>query len=286
MEHIMKSYSISDQQGTQVTILPGKGATAVSLTRDGVEFLYRNESNLASAERPRCGIPFLFPIFGRLDNGQYVYEGKSFSMDIHGFGRTSGWNIVTHSTDMLCLSLEANEETLRQYPFLFWIELCYRVENGTLLIHQRYENLGKKPMPYNFGFHPYFRVDGLEDAQIEITSDNHFDSESGRAVPFGYGRVSVSIPEGRTETGDAFMGVSSPAVLSLPREGRKITMEFDDNFPQLLLWTQVKKPFLCMEPINGTPNGLNTGMYFILQPGERREAVVKIHAEFLTQNPA
>ena len=65
----MTEYIISDRCGTSATILPEKGATVVSLKKQGIEYLYRDDENLLSDERPRCGIPFLFPIFGRLKDG-------------------------------------------------------------------------------------------------------------------------------------------------------------------------------------------------------------------------
>ena len=71
----------------------------------------------------------------------------------------------------------------------------------------------------------------------------------------------------------------APSVLDIPEEGRRVTMEYDESFPQLVLWTQAGKQFLCVEPINGTANGLNTGVYFTLQPGEVKETTLRICVE-------
>lgn len=273
----MKSYIISDGNDIQAEILPEKGATVVSIIRDGIEFLYRNPENLASSERPRCGIPFLFPIFGRLKDGQYVWEGKPYAMEIHGFGHTSAWEVMEYTTDTLRLILKSNENTLSMYPFQFQVELCFKAERDALAIYQRYKNLDVKPMPYSFGFHPYFRVDMLEHAQVEITAASRWDNKMGKAVPFGSGTIGISIPEGSLETGSAFTEVKAPTVLNIPAEGRRITLEYDAHFPRTVLWTQAGKPFLCVESINGTANGFNTGTYFTLAPGEIEEASLYIH---------
>lgn len=275
----VKIITISDGRGTQAVIAPDKGATVISLTRDGEEFLYCNEENLQSPERPRCGIPFLFPIFGRLQDGQYTYDGKSYAMEIHGFGHLSRWNVAEQGSDYVRLVLEANDETLAIYPFRFRTELCFRVCDGALSIEQRYENLDAKPMPYNFGFHPYFRVEKLEHASVESTAETYFDFTVGKPQPLGHGTVSVSIPEGAPETGAVLMKVQSPTILHIPEEGRRVTMEFDESFPQHVLWTQAGKEFLCVEPINGTANGLNTGVHLTLQPGEVKETTLRILAE-------
>ena len=265
--------------GTRAVILPEKGATVISLTREGTEFLYCDRENLRSPERPRCGIPFLFPIFGRLAGGTYTMDGKEYAMEIHGFGHTSPWHVAEHREDTLVLELTENECTLAQYPFRFRVQLTFRAAEGALTVHQRYENRDSRPMPYNFGFHPYFRVEELDHARVETTAGSYFDFLAGKPVPFGHGAVGVTLPQGAPETGAAFLEAVGPTRLHLPNELRRITLDHGAEFPQIVLWTQRGKPFLCVEPINGTANGLNTGIYRILNPGESREAELTIRID-------
>lgn len=269
----MKEYMIFDGCGTQAVILPEKGATVVSLQRNSVEFLYCDKENLKSPERPRCGIPFLFPIFGRLQDGKYTWDGREYAMEIHGFGHTSCWQVMEHTADTLRLVLEANEMTLAQYPFQFRVTLTFTMSDGALTIHQTYENQDVRPMPYNYGFHPYFLMEKLENIRVETTADTFFDFAVG-ASSFVHGAVSLILPEGAPETGAAFMGVHGPTILHNESEGKRLTMEFDNSFHMHVLWTQAGKKFLCVEPVNGTADGLNTGNYLTLAPGETKEAFV------------
>lgn len=274
----MNEYAI--QRGsTRAVILPEKGATVISLTKEGNEFLYCDRENLASPERPRCGIPFLFPIFGRLAQGKYAHDGREYAMEIHGFGHTSPWQVAGQTEDELTLVLTSDERTLAMYPFRFRAELRFQVEEGMLVIHQRFENLDDQKMPYSFGFHPYFLLEDLSHARVETTAGMRFDFSVGKPVPFGQGSVSLAIPEGAPETGSAFMEAAGPTSLHIDAEGRRITMEHGTDFPQIILWTQTGKRFLCVEPINGTANGLNTGIHRTLLPGETAEAVLTIHIE-------
>lgn len=277
----MKEYIIDDGRGTQAVILPEKGATVVGLSHQGVEFLYRDQENLDSPERPRCGIPFLFPIFGRLMDGVYQWDGKQYAMEIHGFGHTSVWQVVSRESDALTVALTADETTLAMYPFRFRAALEFRVADGVLTIRQRFENHGETPMPYSFGFHPYFLLEQLENARVENTAATYFDFLAGKALPFGHGSVRLTMPEGAPETGAAFMEVTGPTILHIEAEGRRITLENDGNYPQNVLWTQAGKKFLCVEPINGTANGLNTGVYRTLEPGGNDEAVLTIRTELI-----
>lgn len=270
-------YTISGPGGIEAEVLPEKGATVVSLRKNGQEFLYRNDENLSSPERPRCGIPFLFPIFGRLKDGKYMWDAREYAMDIHGFGHTSVWEIGAYTPDTLVLFLEAGEQTLCQYPFRFRVTLTFSVASGTLAIVQRFENLGESPMPYNYGFHPYFLTEKPEDIQVELTADMLFDFVQG-AKPFGHGTVCLKVPEGAPEAGAALMGVKGPTVLHWT-DGRTLTMDFDDSIHTHVLWTQAGKSFLCVEPVNGTADGLNTGNYMTLEPGGVREAILHLIPE-------
>ena len=276
----MKEYVICGSDGTKAVILPEKGATVISFCHHDTEFLYRDQENLNSPERPRCGIPFLFPIFGRLKNACYRWEGREYHMDIHGFGHTSNWTVEEYRTDTLVLTLNTTEQTLTQYPFRFRVVLTFRVDQGSLTIAQRYENLDSVPLPYNFGFHPYFLTAKPEHIQVETTADTFFDFTAG-GRPFGHDRVGIAVPDGAPEAGAALMGVTGPTVLQNPFEGKQLTMEFDSNFHTHVLWTQAGKPFLCVEPVNGSADSLNTGIYMTLQPGEHRNATITFRAEII-----
>ena len=276
----MREYCIRDGLGTSAVILPEKGATVISLQKDGIEFLYCDRENLNSPERPRCGIPFLFPIFGRLTDSTYTWEGKPYEMAIHGFGHTSSWKVAQYRDDFLSLVLDADNATLAQYPFRFRAVLDFTVHSGALTISQIYENLDEKPMPYNYGFHPYFLTEKPENLQVEATATTFWDFAAG-AKEFGQGTVSISLPEGAPETGAVFMGARNSVILRNDTEGRKLTMEFDESFHNLVLWHQAGKKFLCVEPINGTADGLNKGVYLTLNPGETKNASVSFRAEIL-----
>lgn len=274
----MKEYTIQCGS-TRAVILPEKGATVISLCRNDTEFLYCDRENLASPDRPRCGIPFLFPIFGRLAEGKYSHNGREYAMEIHGFGHTSVWQVAERSEDSLRLVLSSDERTLSMYPFRFRTELRFQVMEGRLVIYQRFDNVDKQPMPYSFGFHPYFLLDDISHARVETTAGMYFDFSLGKPVPFGTGCVTLSMPEGAPETGAVFMDAAGPTSLHIESEGRRITMDHGADFPQIVLWSQTGKRFLCVEPINGTANGLNTGVHRTLLPGETSEAVLTINIE-------
>ena len=273
----MVLYTIDDDQGCTATIAPEKGATVVSLTREGEEYLYRDEQNLRSSERPRCGIPFLFPIFGRLKEGRFSWKGREYPMEIHGFAHTSAWRAEQQRSDRLVLSLEHNAQTWSQYPFAFRMELTFQVREGSLIIHPSLRNQGQEPMPFQYGFHPYFLTPNPESVRVEIHANFFMDGQSEQPRLFGQGQGGIVLAEGAGEAGGAFLGVEGPSVVDLG--DRKVTISQNGDYPTLILWTQAGKPFLCVEPICGTPNGLNTGDCRMLYPGETWEGEIKFTPE-------
>lgn len=262
-------------------IAPEKGGTLVQLTKNGVDFLYRNEENLRSPERPRCGVPFLFPMFGRLKDETYTWEGKVYHMGIHGFGHTSRWDVAAQTENSALLVLESAPETRAQYPFDFRVEMAYQLTPDALDIQLKFENIGTAPLPYNYGFHPYFLAETPENVEVEAMAAAQIDFATGKALPFGHGTMKLTVPEGASEAGAALAQISSPAVIRIPAEGRQLTMEFDTSFSQMVFWTQAGKKFLCVEPINGSPNGLNTGVFMTLNPGESSTAFLQLRPECL-----
>lgn len=269
----MKEYRITDATGASAVILPEKGATVVSYQVGGREYLYRDDGNLASAERPRCGIPFLFPVFSRSPEDTFRWAGKGYPMQIHGFGHTSAWQVLSAEESRLCVALCADGATRRMYPFDFRVELTFTLQEGVLRVQQRYRNTGAEAMPYAFGFHPYWAVEDAGKTEVEIDAGFEMDLKSQKLIPCGRKTAAVAFAPGAREAGAFFSGAAGPAVIHVGR-GRRVRMDFDTAFDRLVLWSVKDKGFLCVEPINSSPGGLATGDCHTLAPGESREAWV------------
>lgn len=221
----MKEYQIKAANGNCATILPEKGATLLSFQSNGIEMFYQDMENINSLERPRCGIPFLFPVFGRTP------EDSAYPMEIHGFGHT-----------------RANEETRKVYPFEFCVELVFSIKDGKLNIHQIYENLGETDMPFSFGFHPYFAGVPTEFV-TSVSAGMQMDMQTGQPAPYDGQPVQIYFPEGAPESGAFFVQAKD----------------------EVVFWAVRGKDFLCVEPINSSPNGLVTGDCYTLAPGEKEK---------------
>ena len=72
------------------TVTPEKGGMATSFTKNGDEYLWLRDKNFESTDRPRCGIPILFPNCGKPDDGVLdVASGKQTCAEKKGFREIS-----------------------------------------------------------------------------------------------------------------------------------------------------------------------------------------------------
>ena len=100
--------------------------------------------------------PMLFPIVGKVWNGQYRVGDRIYNLPQHGFARDLNFTVLCQDTDSVVLALESNEDTLKVYPYKFRIEATYRLEDSTLVVEWRIKNPGSEPMYFQIGAHPGF----------------------------------------------------------------------------------------------------------------------------------
>lgn len=275
----VKRILLQDTQAkTSAELTPSRGGMLTSLRRGDMEYLYIDPVNLDNTqERPRCAVPVLFPCCGRMENGVYRAKGREYPMGIHGVAHTSAFQTAAQYSggEAACtLILTSNEETRRSYPYDFEVLLRYSLTGGRLCIRQEYRNAGNGPMPFSYGFHPYFRVTKLENARVAVRAAQRVNPSTGAAEPFGEGEV--SLPVTPAESGALFTGAADAAVLSDTGDGRRVRIAFDSSFQILMLWSICEKGFICIEPWNGVPDGLNTGSHLTLAPGAAHRAEISL----------
>src|SRR5690606_5893525 len=64
-------------------------------------------------------------------------------------------------------SLSHSEETLKNYPFQFELEITYLLEKNNLTITHKVSNHGEKPLYFSLGGHPAFNVPLSEGEEYE-----------------------------------------------------------------------------------------------------------------------
>ncbi|MGF6906480.1 hypothetical protein [Fusobacterium sp. PH5-44] len=254
-------------------ILPEKGGTISSLKYFGEEILYCNLENMLSKERPRSGIPILFPCCGRVTDNKVVFDHKEYSMPMHGFGHLLPWKVVEKNFDnSVTLELISSDETKQYYPYDFVANISHKLLKNSLKIEFVVKNIGNNIMPFVLGFHPYFIMEQVDDVKIFIDGCDFIDYNSGERIYY----AKPIVFHGDNEITYIYERPSAPIVIKNEKLGYKIIMKSDEYFSKVVLWKGINSKFVCVEPWGAMPNALNTGDGKYLLPEETFECCIII----------
>lgn len=238
--------------------ISSRGAELTSVkNKEGYEYIWQADEKIWAKH---C--PVLFPICGRLIDKKYRYDGKTYEMNSHGFASVSIFREERVSDTEAKFILRESEETLKQYPFRFVFTVRYKLENNALTVEYRVDNPANENLYFSFGAHEAYNTEDFEKWSVEFEKrdDLYLKKqpvlgylEEGR-TPFEKGVKELPLSYALFEK-DAliFDDIKSRAAV-LKKEGEPVVkVEFAD-FGELLLWTKVGAPYLCIEPWNGLPD--------------------------------
>lgn len=120
---------------------------------DGTEYLWNGDP----AYWAKCA-PNLFPYVGRLTDNTYRLNGKSYTMDRHGFAAHMEFAVEDYNDNAVSFRLEDTAATLAMYPYHFALRISYRLSGKRLNITFTVENKDAETMAFGLGGHPGFRV--------------------------------------------------------------------------------------------------------------------------------
>ena len=266
--------SIADPDSdTSAAIAPWRGALVTSFKVRGQDVLYLDRETFDDPQKNvRGGIPILFPSPGKLTDDRWHCDGRSGAMKQHGFARTKVWDAIARRPHSVTLQLESDAETLAQYPWAFRAVFEVSVSASRLRLDMTIENRDQRPMPFAFGYHPYFAVDRKAKSTITSDATRVFDNVTKKAEPFD-GRFDLT-----REELDLHLLDQTAHYMTLRREeGGEIEVCASDDFAYWVVWSVKGKGFVCVEPWTSPPNALNGGERLLrLGVGERWRAVVEV----------
>lgn len=293
----------SEDGAAQATLVPEFGGLVSSLRMTGPdgprELLYQHDFFADRKTKDlRGGIPFLFPICGRLERDgeaeKYLVDEKVFRLPIHGVAPNLRWTALAGTrANELVMELYDGDAARARFPFNFHVTLKYRLEHAELTCRMTVKNESSRPMPYYAGFHPYFLTplpgEGKEDVMVEVaaarrlTYNKQLTRVVGEADP-----PSMPLPLNHAEVNEMLLRLGAEKeirirypdglALRLSVEGR----EDPDLFPYVQFYTMPDKPFFCAEPWMGYPNMMNEppGKVHTLRPGGVEHAEFRLSASW------
>jgi aldose 1-epimerase len=277
---------LQGDNGAEASVAPGRGANCVSLRvpcRGEIVELLHGAGGFEGW--PMGGrVPVLFPVTGRLfhegEMGRYRHKGQVYDLDIHGFAKDTPWRVLNAGVDadepQLVCELESTETTRAGYPYDFALRQTFRLEPNGLLLEAEIENRSDRPMPFSFGYHPYFRAPIRPGAGerakcvVRIPGDQYWEMSGGAPT----GRLlelpgEMNFVDGQPLTGDHLEWVvanlrrgdgeeTARTELLDPGSGLAVCVEFDPGqFETVTVYSPPGAPFVCLEPRTGIPMALS-----------------------------
>ncbi|WP_186429595.1 aldose 1-epimerase family protein [Clostridium sp. BSD9I1] len=258
------NYTIRNNNLTVTTSSLGGELQSV-LGKDGTEYLWQGDINTWNYKALN-----IFPYVARLTKGQYIFEGNTYYMDIHGFAYSLEFEVENRTSDSISFVLHHNEETMKQYPFLFTYKIHEKLVENTLEITYEVINNDNKTMYFGLGGHPGFNVpaeDGLkfEDYYLEFKecktpyrvgmSDTCFVEGEDTPYMMRDGKY-IDLKHNLFDDDAIILRDVSREVTLKSHNGRKsITVSYPDmDYLGLWHWPKIEIPYICIEPWTSLPS--------------------------------
>lgn len=198
----------------------------------------------------------IFPLIGA---GKFYYEGKEYTLSTrHGFIRNSDLKILHQEENKITFSFSSNENTLKEYPFVFTFLITYELIDNKIKVQTTVKNSDNKTMYFSYGSHTGFKANS-QIGNIVFDKDYQFlplisglIDENNRDNIFmnctnlkkdSFKKRDTFVFKGQNEKLDLFTGFDSI----------KITYEFDS--PYFAIWSNANKgEYVCIEPWWGISN--------------------------------
>lgn len=210
--------------------------------------------------------PVLFPIVGKLKNNSYTENGNKYSMLQHGFARNLEFEIIQHTENSISMQLTSNEETLKQYPFDFCLNISYILVENCLDIHYSVKNLSTVDMPFSIGAHPGFALDKpLNQYKLvfdqPLTADRHLIADG---LYNGDAQLTMQNTHELLLSDDiiqhdavVFKNVPFYRVTLCDLDNNPVVSVSSSDFPHWGFWSKPGAPFFCIEPWAGLADSIN-----------------------------
>jgi aldose 1-epimerase len=225
------------------------------------------------------------PFACRLENGEYPYHGKTWSMEkyylgkhaIHGIVYDALYTIQSTQADtqgaVVVLKYHYHGQD-KGYPFHFSLQIKWHLHpNNRLTAETIITNYANEVIPIMDGWHPYFTL-GASIDECYLSFHNQGKIEFNEALlPTG------SIIEDKTfnhptklnttELDHCFLLEHNHPTCTLENEQMKLVVEAELNYPYLQLYTPPHRKSVAIENLSGVPNCFNNKMgLLLLKPHE------------------
>lgn len=279
-----KEVTISNKYITAT--LSTKGAELISLKKDGKENIWEADPAVWASHAPLA-----FPICGGLKDDKFIFEGKEYILEKHGYGRHVEFEIESADAESATFLLVSNEESHKVYPFDYELRITYTLDNSKINVEYKIKNTSKGDMYFSIGGHEgYACPEGIEEYTVVFEQPEDLISNilNGNLLEYntrnlGTNTTELALKEEYFDIdAQVFLNLKSKKVmLRHNKTGNVRTIDFN-GFDYLLLWTKPGAKYICIEPWCGCQDFMDSDYDITKKRGiiklGKDEVCTKIHS--------
>ncbi|WP_412731047.1 aldose 1-epimerase [Dyella aluminiiresistens] len=206
----------------------------------------------------------LVPWSNRISDNGFEVEGRWIPLSsnredepwpIHGSGWQRAWQVTSHTTHEIRLSLTQRSAT----AYCYEASLQYTLLEDALQVDMAVTNIASLSMPFGLGLHPFFnRGDSV---RLMAPASNVWLNNGQTPLPTQYVdippewdfRAERALPEQGID--NAFQGWTGEAVIHWP--GSQLGLRIDAGTDAFVLYTPADRDFFCFEPVDHPINAVH-----------------------------
>lgn len=279
----------------EVVVAPERAMSGIALLVDGECFAGAVPAAVPDAQAgPVDGITLLHPWANRLSRDRFVVPGTDRTVDLgratevrrdahgaplHGtaFG-VAGWDVTWLEVDEegdgvvleATLAFDRRPELLAAFPFPQRVHVRWEVldvghpdggERPVVRVTTAVVATGEEPVPVSFGWHPYFRLPGIERSRwrLVLPEREHLVVDE-RGLPTGEEdyEPAEAEPLGDRSFDDAYR-LGTERTVGLAAGDRWLALELDEGYPYLQVYTPPGGDTVALEPMTAPVDALVAG---------------------------
>ncbi len=258
-----------------------KGAEIRSLRCNGTERMWAGIPEIWSGVAP-----LLFPICGGLKDDKFIFEGKEYTLQKHGYVRFSEFEVEKQSEASVTLLHKSNQETLKCYPFSYELRVTYKLIKDGVKVTYKVDNADTKNMYFSIGSHEaYSTPEGIEDYDIIFPQNETLNAvmldgnlQQKNTIPIIKNSCVLPLYDKCfTEDALVFKNLKSrSATLRNRKTGKFVRVDFPEC-DYFLLWHKHSAPYMCVEPWSGIQDPQDTDYDITKKEGILELAVGKTY---------
>lgn len=258
------NYTINNEKIT-LTISSVGGEFQSIKDAQGHEYLWQGDAATWTDRGPN-----LFPYIGRMTNKSYTYKDAVYNMDIHGFLPKAEMQFVEQKEDTLTLRLESSDETRKQYPFEFVLDITWKLEGEKITIIYHVRNTDDKKIYFGIGGHPGFKIPIEKDLKFEdyridfgkdakprriLFSEDCFVLEKDEAFELDGGRYLNLRHDLFDDDAIVLKEMPKEVTINSTKSNKEIRVEFPDmDHLGIWHWPHAEVDYVCIEPWSSLPS--------------------------------